>query len=104
MSALGSGSFASLWMVIVAISVHDGFLVLAHRGIIAEEERNPFGNLLLRWNHGDVWLLLTAKAAGTICAAALLLILYWRRPPLGWVACAATAAFQVILLLFLYYW
>jgi hypothetical protein len=103
MKAIENGSFALLWVSIVGISVHDGLLVLAHRGIIADAELNPVGSLLLRWNGGDIWYLLAAKAVGTVSAAAVLLVLYWKRPRIGWIVCAATAAFQALLLLFLYF-
>ena len=91
-----------MWLLVIGVSVYDGFWVLANRPWINALERNPVGQLLLRWDSGDVWLLLTFKILGTLCAASVLLSLYWTWPKLGWIACAATAAFQLALLLFLH--
>jgi hypothetical protein len=94
--------FALLWLSVIGISVHDGYLVLAHRTIIPVTELNPIGRLLMHVNGGDIWILLAIKALGTVCAAALLLVLYWTGSPFAWGACIATAGVQVLLLIFLY--
>jgi hypothetical protein len=94
--------FTCLWLLIIGISVHDGYLVFVHRRLISSFEQNPVGQLLLAWNGGDVWLLLATKTVGTMCASSVLLLLYWTRPRLGWLACAVTATLQLLLLLFLY--
>ena len=91
-----------LWLLIIGISVHDGYLVLVNRMWMGSFEQNPLGRLLLNWNGGDVWLLLATKTLGTLCAAALLLLLYWAWPRAGWAACTALATLQVLLLLYLY--
>jgi hypothetical protein len=94
--------FFSLWLVIIGVSVHDGYLVFLHRSTISIFEQNPVGRLLLAWNGGDIWLLLAAKAIGTICASSVLLQLYWARPRLGGIACGITALLQLLLLHYLY--
>lgn len=95
-------SFWLLWLFTISVSIHDGFWVLANRRAMLNNERNPIGQWLLVQNGGDVWFLLTAKAAGTLIAATLLLILYWRFPALGWTAVSAVAGLQLVLLLWLY--
>jgi hypothetical protein len=94
-------SFTLLWLFTIGVSAHDGFLVLANRTSIASDELNPLGRLLIAAGGSDIWLLLAAKASGTLCAAWLLLVLYWERPRIGWLACVVTAALQLALLLFL---
>jgi hypothetical protein len=94
--------FAALWLLIVVISVHDGLLVVANRTSMAAAEQNPVGRWLIELSGGDIWLLLAAKGAGTICTSTLLLLLYWSRGPLGLAACAGVAAFQVGLLVYLH--
>jgi hypothetical protein len=96
-------AFLIMWLLIIFVSAHDGYLVLANRFLIAHVELNPFGRWLIHRNGGDIWLLLAAKSIGTLAASSLLLWLYWLRPRLGWSACAAIAAFQLGLLLFLHY-
>jgi hypothetical protein len=95
--------FGVLWLAIIAISVHDGYLVLVHRPWMTLVEKNPVGRLLLHWNGGDVWLLVSAKAVGTVCAAAALLVIYWTRRRMGWIACLAIAILQLMLLMFLHF-
>jgi hypothetical protein len=90
-----------MWLFIVAVSVHDGYLVMANRTSMWFAERNPLGRWLIHANGGDVWLLLAAKAFGTVGVASFLLTLYSFRPRLAWTACAATAAFQFGLLVYL---
>ena len=74
-------SFATMWLLVIGVSVYDGFWVLANRHWINTLERNPVGRLLLDWNGGDVWLLLVVKALGTCCAASVLLAANWPAPP-----------------------
>jgi hypothetical protein len=93
--------FVCSWLFVICVSVHDGLLVLANRGVMSTFERNPLGRALIVWNSGDIWLLLAAKALGTVCVAALLLLLYWSRWQLGFCICSALAAFQFGLLLYL---
>ena len=56
--------FLCSWLFVICVSVHDGLLVLANRGLMAAFERNPAGRILIAWNGGDIWLLLAAKGAG----------------------------------------
>lgn len=89
-----------LWLWILSVSVYDGFCVLATRSTIEQSERNPVGRWLIRANSGDVWLLLAAKASGTVLAGTLLLWLHKKHPRTAWIACVNVACFQLILL----YW
>jgi|SRR6188768_1424050 len=95
-------AFLIMWLFVVVVSVHDGYLALIYRPTLPSLEVNPFGRWLINANDGGVALLLLVKGLGTFCAAALLLLLYWARPRRGWIVCAATALFQLALLLFLY--
>jgi len=94
--------FLLMWLFIIGVSVHDGFLVLAHRSSIAEFELNPVGRWLLHSNGGDIWILLGAKTLGTLAASSILMWLYWLRPRLGWTVCAVICLLQLVLLIFLY--
>jgi hypothetical protein len=96
-------TFLIMWLFIIGVSVHDGFLVLAYRNTMTEMELNPLGRWLIDCNGGDIWLLLAVKAIGTLVASSLLLWLYWLRPRLGWTACAAVCLLQLVLLIFLYH-
>src|SRR5436305_741095 len=95
-------SFIPMWLLVIGISAHDGYLVLVHRPPMVLHELNPVGRLLIHLGGVNVWLLLVAKTIGTVCAASILLVLYWTRPRIGWIACVATTVFQIALLLFLY--
>jgi hypothetical protein len=92
-----------MWLFIIGVSVHDGYLVLACRSAMADAELNPLGRWLIHSNGGDIWLLLAVKAIGTLASSSLLLWLYWLRPCLGWVACTAIWLLQLALLIFLYH-
>ena len=94
--------FLLMWLFIIGVSVHDGLLVLSHRIVMSESELNPIGRWLLHSNGGDIWLLLAAKALGTLAASSILLWLYWLCPRLGWTVCAGVCLLQLTLLIFLY--
>jgi hypothetical protein len=94
--------FLLMWLFIIFVSVHDGYLVLANRPIMHWVEQNPAGRWLLERNARDIWLFLATKALGTLAAASLLLLFYSFRPRLGIAACFAIALFQLALLLYLY--
>jgi hypothetical protein len=98
---LETAAFTAAWLFVIGSSVYDGYWVLANRQMIASFERNPLGRLLIQWNNGDVWLLLTAKTLGTLAAASILLLVYWTRPQLGWLACLAATAMQLALICWL---
>jgi hypothetical protein len=91
-------SFTAMWLFIIAVSVYDGFCVVASRATIGTAEHNPIGRWLVRANSGDIWLLLAAKASGTVVAATALLWLHSIRPHLGWIVCINVALFQLMLL------
>lgn len=96
-------TFLLMWLLIIAVSVHDGFLVLDCRTAMADAELNPIGRWLIHCNGGDIWLFLAVKAFGTLAASSLLLWLYWLHSRLGWTACAAVCLLQLLLLIFLYH-
>ena len=98
----GKMLFFGLWMFIIGVSVHDGYLVLTSRTVIDETEQNPVGQWLLRINRGDIWLLLLVKAAGTILVGTLLLLLRTIRPRLALAITPSVAIFQLWLLCWLY--
>ena len=91
-----------MWLLIVFVSVHDGYLVLANRPVMTGVEQNPLGRWLLERSGGDIWLLLSLKSLGTVAVATFLLLLRSTHPRIAFVACAAIAAFQVGLLIYLY--
>jgi hypothetical protein len=62
---------------------------------------NPIANALLWPGSNNVWLLIAAKAMGTILAASGLLVLFATRRQLGTIAVVAVAGFQFGLLLYL---
>jgi hypothetical protein len=90
-----------MWLFVIYVSVHDGYLVLANRPMMTGAEQNPLGRWLILTSGGDIWLLLTLKAIGTICVASFLLLLHSFSPRLAFPVCAAIAAFQLGLLLYL---
>jgi hypothetical protein len=95
-------AFLLMWLTIIGISVHDGFLVLSNRIWMVQLELNPIGRWLIFCNDGDIWFLLAAKLVGTHIASSILLWFYWLRPRLGWPVCAAVCLLQLMLLIFLY--
>jgi len=95
-------AFAVLWLLVIGISVYDGYWVLANRATINGFERNPVGRQLLDWDGGDVRLLLAVKSLGTLLAAAVLLVLYWTWPRVAWLVCSTVASLQFGLFLSLY--
>jgi hypothetical protein len=99
--SLREWTFIGLWLFVLSVSAYDGYLVLANRNVMSITERNPIGQWLVTLNGGDIWLLLTAKALGTVLASTLLLLLYWSVPRRGWIVCASLAAIQLALLFWL---
>jgi hypothetical protein len=95
-------AFAILWLLVIGVSVYDGYWVLANRTTINLDERNPFGRQLLNWDGGDVRLLLAVKTVGTLLAGAVLLVMYWTWPRVGLLVCSTMAVIQFGLFLFLY--
>ena len=93
--------YYTLWIMIVAVSVHDGYLVLLNRWTIAQDERNPLGRWLISADGGNVRLLLVAKLLGTIGVATVLLVLFWKKPRLAWVVCTSLALMQIWLVVYL---
>ena len=91
-----------MWLLVIAVSVNDGYWLLVNRPIMFAIERNPLAQWLIHIGGGDIWLLLALKAAGTICVASSLLMLYPLCPRHSWTICAAIAAFQLALLAYLY--
>jgi hypothetical protein len=93
--------FVALWLFVIFVSVFDGYLVVRYRDDLPKNELNPLGQLLLRLNGGQVWLLLAAKFAGTVAAATLVLLIYGRWPRVGMAVATVVAGLQLGLLLFL---
>jgi hypothetical protein len=95
-------SFILMWLLVIAVSVNDGYWLLANRPIMKAVEQNPLAQWLIHTSGGDIWLLLALKAVGTICVTSILLMLYPRYPHHSWTICAAIAAFQLGLLAYLH--
>jgi hypothetical protein len=91
-----------MWLVVIAVSVNDGYWLLVNRPIMNAVEQNPLAHWLICASGGDIWLLLGLKAGGIICVASMLLMLYPLYPRHSWIICAAIAAFQLALLAYLY--
>lgn len=98
-----SALFLCVWLFIALVSIHDGYLMAIYRNAhgSAGIEQNPAAQLLIRFGGGQVWLLLAAKACGTVVACTLLLVLFWRRPRIAWAVALLVAGFQLLLLLYL---
>ena len=86
---------------ITAVSVHDAVLVVLHEEVISEFEQNPLGCWLIRLQGGEVWLFVCTKLAGTALAVAVLVRIYEHYSRLALTVAAPTAAFQLLLLLYL---
>ncbi len=99
--AFRSWLFYALWFLIVAISVHDGYLVMLNRWSIADHEQNPLGRWLLAVNGGEIYYFLFAKFVGTVLVSTFLLYCYWKRPLTGLIICIALAMLQIGLLTYL---
>ena len=95
--------FYAIWLLNIAISVHDGALVFQNRHIIQEYEQNPIGRWLLGMNSGGTGPMLLSKAIGTLIVATIVLLLYWRSPKVAWIICVTLAALQVTLLAYLHF-
>jgi len=93
--------FATAWVLIAGISVHDGFLAFLYLQNLPDQELNPLARLLLDLNRGNIWLLLAAKSCGTIAVCWFLLLLYWRHHRIGIVITLGVAFLQLLLLLIL---
>jgi hypothetical protein len=98
---LRSWCFAALWLFIAIVSVHDAWLVLLFSDVIVDTEQNPVGRYLLQSTGGQVWLFLSAKAAGTVIVATLLLLAYVYRPTMALALAGPLSCFQMGLLLYL---
>ena len=92
-----------LWIMILAVSVHDGYLVLLNRQTIAQDEQNPLGRWLIEADGGDVRFLLLFKLIGTITVATVLLVVFSKHPLQAWIVCAVIALAQACLLVYLTY-
>jgi hypothetical protein len=101
MPELPGALFRCCWLLVVSVSVHDGYLVLLNRHVILLAERNPLCLQLLLAAGGEVWGLLALKAAGTVLASSLLLLLFWHSGRIGSAVAVGLASFQLALLLFL---
>jgi hypothetical protein len=93
--------FASILIVVGAVSVYDGYLVLRTGDEIRHFEKNPVGLCLIEYNHGNPNLFLIAKAAGTSVVLASLIVLYGRSQRIAFPIAYALLLFQTGLLIFL---
>ncbi len=94
--------FAVCCIWIAVVSVHDAVLVLIHREVIGQLERNPLGRWLIRLQGGDIWLFVLLKLAGTALVCSLLVKWYQYRPRVAVAVAATVACFQLCLLLYLH--
>ena len=89
-----------LYCVLIGLtSLLDAGLVL-HLRTTAQEEQNPVGSwLILEWGQGGLF---AVKAVGTIAVLVTLLFLYkiWR--PAAYLIAAAVAAFQLLLMTYIF--
>ncbi len=95
--------FYLLWLFVIAVSVHDGGLVVEHRYLIGTYEQNPVGRWLLEADAGDISILLLAKGVGTLIVATSILMMFNRQTRLAWIVCSVLALFQLLLLAYLHW-
>lgn len=93
--------FLFLWSFIGGVSAYDSYLVVQERANIVDLEENPVGRYLLTIADGDVSLLVTCKAAGTVVVLAALLGLYRRFQRISMPVAYAVAAYQFGLLIYM---
>jgi hypothetical protein len=91
----------SVILYVGAVSLYDGYLVVAVGDMILESELNPVGLYLIEYNHADPSLFLRLKAAGTLVALAGFSLLWQKSPRLAKPVGLAIVAFQTGLLVFL---
>ena len=94
-------AFAMLCMLVMAVSVHDGMLVVLNADVILEVERNPVGRWLIDFQHGEVWLFVLLKLFCTALVCSILAMLYEFRAHLALAAVGGIALFQMTLLCYL---
>ena len=97
------GLFALAWLIVLYVSILDGYLLCHTRDVIAAMERNPLGNCLISFAGGSVWLFLLLKVIGTTLVGMSLLVIYRSHQRIGLTIVFWLAALQVGLLLFLNY-
>lgn len=93
--------FVACCLWIAMVSVHDAMLVVLNDEVIVEMEQNPLGRRLIELQHGEVWLFVLLKLAGTAVVGAVLLTLYRRQQRWAFTIAAALALFQTFLLAYL---
>jgi len=93
--------FTSCCLFVAAVSVYDAMLVILHRGLIHDFERNPFGRWIIEGQGGDVWLFVLTKLAGTALVCTVLVTLYECHARLALVVSGGLACFQTILFWYL---
>lgn len=93
--------FYVLWIAIVAISVHDAYLVVLYGHSIAQMEQNPAGLWLIRANEGGLTFLILAKGLGTVLCSSILLLWYRSKKPFLWPVITTVFLLQVTLLTYL---
>jgi hypothetical protein len=93
--------FMACWIFIGLVSVHDAYLAVLYEPELAQLERNPVGRWLLELAGGGAWMLVAAKALGTLIACSALLWLYGHDKRRAMVVVAVLAALQLALLIYL---
>ena len=96
-----SSLFYLLWAIIVAVSVHDWYLVIINHRSISQDERNPLGRWLIEVNDGSIAYFLITKLIGTILAATVILLIHWSNRRLALVVAGVVSCFQIMLLIYL---
>ncbi len=92
--------FFAVWLFIIFVSVLDGYLMVIYADEVSE--LNPLGQLLINWNEGRMWYLLTAKFFGTIIVCSFLRVAYTNCRQLGMSLTMIIGMCQSGLLLFLF--
>jgi tryptophan-rich sensory protein len=93
--------FYLLWAIIIAVSVHDWYLVIINHRSISKDERNPVGRWLIEVNDGGIAYFLIAILIGTIIAATVILLIHWSNRRLALVVAGVVSCFQILLLIYL---
>jgi len=88
-------------LIVLAVSVHDTYLIVINRRTIAEDERNPVGRWLIELDSGDIRYIVIAKLLGTILVATVLHLLYVEKRTWAWIACGTLTTGQVCLAFYL---
>ncbi len=93
--------FPGLWLFIGLVSAFDTYLTIRFRDSLLDHEENPLARILLRLDHWEPSLLISAKFLGSLLALGILTALHLRDRRLGLTVAGGLAAFQLGLLWYL---